>query len=642
MSTDASRHTTLDGLFRARAEHHPERVALVDVAGDRRTWTYRAWNDRVARRAAELTRLRLGEGDRVVVRLPGSPGLFEEVLALARIGAVPVVVPPGVPEPVTRAVSRFTEGADPADGDGLALLQCAGDEVGVPRLVPLDHAGLVRTVRERATVLGLDDEADAADESDKSDAGFNAGEGVVHLVARPELTVGVPGLLDWLAVLCAGGRLVLGAGGDPDSAFRVVAGEGVTHTVLPAPLAVRWTSAAALTAYDLGSLRTLVVSGGGFEERVARRVAPAFGCALRQVFGGAEGIVCGSRPQDGTEAAVTGGMRAVSAGHQLRVVDQQGRDVPPGAEGQLLGRGPGPERRYWRSPEHDARHFTADGFHRTGALARTTDAGLVVVVRGPQPSTAVRSTAVRVVRGVPAAADRAPRSHPSESYPSEGKAELTPPMFPYVMPTPAMLPADQTGWALDAARAALVVLNLQNRFVRTLEKEAAPVTELLAHTRRLIETARAAGVPVIHSVPAGVRRAGGRGPVPYARLVDPATGTDAEGFAAQAEPRTGDTVLTSRKYSAFARTRLDGRLRELERDQVVILGVHARAGVLMTAADAWAQDLEAFVVADAVADVSAGHHEFALEWVADTCGTVIATDRVAAAFGVGHTAAEAV
>ncbi|WP_428933993.1 isochorismatase family protein [Streptomyces sp. ACT015] len=616
MSTDASRHTTLDGLFRARAESHPERVALVDAAGERAEWTWGELAGRVEDRAAELADLRIGEGHRVAVALPGSAALVTEVLALGRIGAVPVVVPPSVPEPTARAVRRFTGSAAPYD-DGLALLQYAGDEVGAPRLVPLDHPALARAVRERAGVLG-------------------AGEDTVHLVVRPELTVGVPGLLDWLAVLCAGGRLVTGAGDDPDDAFRLVAAERVTHTALTAPLTDRWTAAAAVTAWDLTGLRTLVVSGGALAEPVARRVLPALGCSLRQVFGTAEGLVARTWQEDGTEAALTGRARAVSEGHELRVVDHRDRDVPPGAEGQLLSRGPDTVRGYWRSPEHDTRHFTTDGFHRTGAIARTTETGLLVVVRGPEPASG-RAKAARTVHRLPA-----PRSRPTRPHRPEGQTEMTPPMFPYVMPTPTMLPADRTGWTLDPARAALVVLNLQNRFVRTLEREAAPAAELLANTARLIDGARAAGVPVIHSVPAGVRRATGRGPVPYARLVAPVAGADAEAFVDRVEPRAGDTVLTARKYSAFARTRLDGRLRELERDQVVILGLYARAGVLMTAGDAWAQDLEAFVVADAVADLCAGHHEFALEWVADTCGAVTATDRVAAAFDAGHPAAEAV
>lgn len=210
-------------------------------------------------------------------------------------------------------------------------------------------------------------------------------------------------------------------------------------------------------------------------------------------------------------------------------------------------------------------------------------------------------------------------------------------IFPYVMPTPAMLPDDTTGWTLDPERAALVVLNLQRRFVRVLAEEGAPVGELLANTARLVGAAHAAGIPVIHSVPAGER-----GPATYVRRPVAPADRDGEEFAEQVEPRTGDAVLTARKHSAFARTRLEGRLRDMRRDQVVIAGLFARVGVLMTAADAWVRDLEPFVVADAVADASAGSHGFALEWVADTCGAVTSTDRVAAVFGLAAPAAEAV
>lgn len=210
-------------------------------------------------------------------------------------------------------------------------------------------------------------------------------------------------------------------------------------------------------------------------------------------------------------------------------------------------------------------------------------------------------------------------------------------IFPYVMPTPAMLPDDRTGWTLIPGRAALLVLNLQRRFLRGLDHEGAPVGELLANTGRLVDAAHAAGVPVIHSVPAGER-----GPAPTGRLSGPPAGKDGEEFAEQVMPRIGDTVLTARKYSAFARTRLESRLRDLKRDQVVVVGLFARVGVLMTAADAWVEDLEPFVVADAIADVSAGSHEFALEWVADTCGAVTSTDRVVAVFDPAVPTAEAV
>lgn len=93
-------------------------------------------------------------------------------------------------------------------------------------------------------------------------------------------------------------------------------------------------------------------------------------------------------------------------------------------------------------------------------------------------------------------------------------------------------------------------------------------------------------------------------------------------------PRDGDTLLTKWKYSAFVRTDLLERLREQGRDQLVVTGVYAHIGVLMTARYAWMRDVQAFVVADAVADFSEREHRMALEWAAGRCAVVTTTDRV--------------
>ncbi|GHJ41208.1 isochorismatase family protein [Streptomyces sp. TS71-3] len=202
----------------------------------------------------------------------------------------------------------------------------------------------------------------------------------------------------------------------------------------------------------------------------------------------------------------------------------------------------------------------------------------------------------------------------------------------YAMPPATSLPADRTGWELVTDRSVLLVLNLQVHFLRVLERHGAPAGDLLSSVALLIRAARDADVPVIHVAQAQALRGATRTPLPYGTRSGAQPGPGEWRAVAQARPQRGDIVLRTRKHSAFARTRLDGHLYELERDQVVITGLFARVGVLTTAADAWTYNLEPFVVGDAVADLSDAHHMMALSWVSDTSGAVTAAERVAAVF----------
>ncbi|MFD4510848.1 isochorismatase family protein [Streptomyces sp. NPDC058457] len=191
---------------------------------------------------------------------------------------------------------------------------------------------------------------------------------------------------------------------------------------------------------------------------------------------------------------------------------------------------------------------------------------------------------------------------------------------PYVMPEVAMLPPDRTGWALDPRRAALLVLNVQNHFLRVLRESSVPVDGLVAGIGRLAATARAAGVPVLYAVSTAEREHAGHG----AAFGHPRFPRDDDSgdVVPDLRPRVGDTVLAAKRFSAFAGTRLRHRLAELDRDQPVIVGVFARTQVMLTAADALMQDMEPFVVADAVADRTDTDRRMALDWIAATCGAV--------------------
>ncbi|MEN3584470.1 MULTISPECIES: isochorismatase family protein [unclassified Streptomyces] len=203
-----------------------------------------------------------------------------------------------------------------------------------------------------------------------------------------------------------------------------------------------------------------------------------------------------------------------------------------------------------------------------------------------------------------------------------------PKITPYPMPTTGELPPNRVDWSVDPDRAVLLVHDLQNYFLSAYDRDRSPIPELLRNVAALKARAAALGVPVLYTA-----QPGGQTPQQRGLQQDfwgPGLPADpeAQAIADAVAPGPDDTVLTKWKYSGFARTDLADRLSALGRDQLVVTGVYAHIGVLMTACDAWMRDIPAFVVADAVADFSAEEHAMALRWAAGRCAVVTTAESV--------------
>jgi 2,3-dihydroxybenzoate-AMP ligase len=181
-----------------------------------------------------------------------------------------------------------------------------------------------------------------------------------------------------LGALRAGGRAVLAGNPSPDEAFPLVAAEGVTLTTVMPPVLALWTEMAPLLGADLSGV-TIEVGGATLSPEVARQVRPALGATLTHWFGMAEGVLSFTRPDDPDELAATTQGRPMCAADEYRVVGDDDQDVPAGEVGHLLARGPCTLRGYYAVPEHNATVFTADGYLRTGDLARITPEGHLAV-----------------------------------------------------------------------------------------------------------------------------------------------------------------------------------------------------------------------------------------------------------------------
>lgn len=410
----------LGDLVDVWAAEWSEREAI--VSGQERV-TYRELARRVDRLALHLDRLGLRAPERIVVQLPNIPEFIYLYYACARIGLLPVMaLPPhrfaeisylaqfseaaayAIPaafrgfdyQQLAREVRQVAPGlrhvlvagapvepghvaladllADPIetraprerlaslrpDPSDVALFLLSGGTTGLPKLIPRTHDDYAYNSRASAEVCGF-------------------GPHTVYLVSLPishNFPLASPGIQ---GVFQAGGKVVLSQNPDPAESFALIERERVTATALVPALAIRWIESPERERFDLSSLKLLQVGGARLNPEPAARVRPALGCQLQQVFGMAEGLLNYTRLDDPEEAVLHTQGRPVSPDDEIRIVDDDDNEVPPGQPGNLLARGPYTIRGYYKAPEHNRRAFTSDGYYRTGDVVRLHPSGNLVV-----------------------------------------------------------------------------------------------------------------------------------------------------------------------------------------------------------------------------------------------------------------------
>ncbi len=399
---------SLGELLRETARRYPHRTALLGTDGH----SYATLDAEADRLAHGFRALGIAPGDRVVVQLPNVAEFVPVLFGLLRAGIIPVLTLPahrrseiehlarvseavgyivadrmgdfdyrelaaevraavpslrhvlvlGDPGPFVGLNSVPCEGAslpeiDPGD---IALMLVSGGTTGLPKLIARTHDDYVYNATASAHVCELSEDD-------------------VYLAALPaahNFPLACPGILGTIAV---GGAVAFVTEPSPETAFAAIERNRVTVTAVVPPIAQLWCAAVEWEEADLSSLRLLQVGGARLAEVNAREVEPALQAQLQQVFGMAEGLLNFTRLDDPDELVCGTQGRPLSPGDEIRVVDGDGNDVAPGAEGELLTKGPYTIRGYYRAPEHNSRAFTPDGYYRSGDLVRRLPSGHLVV-----------------------------------------------------------------------------------------------------------------------------------------------------------------------------------------------------------------------------------------------------------------------
>ena len=360
----------------------------------------------LARAAAQVASLLRGEGvrpgDRVAVMLPNVAAF--PVLAYGTLAAGAVVVPmnpmlkgrevahylsdsgarlmfawePAAAEaakgaaetgarviPVADADAAALRTGEPligwadADDDDDALILYTSGTTGTPKGAQLTHGNLRRNAELTARTLirtGPDDVI----------------MGCLPLFHSFGLTCGLN------AALISGACLTLLPRFDPAAALEMIARDRVTvFEGVPTMYAAMLHNPARDQA-DLSSLRVCVSGGAAMPVEVLRGFEEAFGCMILEGYGLSETSPVASFNHPDSQRK-PGSIGTPIEGVEMRLVDPDGKDVPPGEVGEIAIRGHNVMKAYWKRPEATAEAIP-DGWFRTGDLARTDSDGYFFIV----------------------------------------------------------------------------------------------------------------------------------------------------------------------------------------------------------------------------------------------------------------------
>ncbi|KQP49427.1 class I adenylate-forming enzyme family protein [Pseudorhodoferax sp. Leaf274] len=405
-----------DRVVRCFAERPPSMHALLEravaqypgqdaVVHNGQRWSYRALDAEVARIAGGLAALGVQAGERVVLFMGNRPEFMAVLFAVQRLGAIAVPIGereqrPGLAYMLQQCGACaivFDEGLaeripspDEVPGLRLRLRLVVGE---APGALPLSSLrGDVRDaapVREQDTALILYTSGTTGRPKGAMLTHLN----VAHSVRHYELCMGlragdrsalavpashVTGLIAIIAAMVhIGGAVVMLSEFKAPAFLQLLETERVTHTLM---VPAMYQLCLLQPAFDAARLASWRIGGyGGAPMPVSAIDAMAErlpGLTLINAYGATETTSPTTMMPPGLTRAHADSVGIALPCAQVRVVDDAGRDLPPGESGELWIGGPMVVPGYWDNPEATAANFT-EGYWHSGDLGSIDAQGFV-------------------------------------------------------------------------------------------------------------------------------------------------------------------------------------------------------------------------------------------------------------------------
>jgi long-chain acyl-CoA synthetase len=276
----------------------------------------------------------------------------------AEAGTRRVLVGPGDLDALTAGAEPQVQPADREPRDTAVILYTSGT-TGRPKGAELTHANLTQNVDVARRLFGLDASSVIL--------------GALPLFHAFGQTCGLN------AGVASGATLTLLPRFEPGRALEVMARDRVTVLEGVPTMYAALLHAPERERFDPSDLRLCVSGGAALPAEVLRGFEAAFGSAVVEGYGLSETSPLASFNRTDRERK-PGSIGTAVEGVEMRVVDGDGAELPPGQVGEIVIRGHNVMKGYWRRPEATAEAIDADGWFWTGDLARRDEDGDFFIV----------------------------------------------------------------------------------------------------------------------------------------------------------------------------------------------------------------------------------------------------------------------
>jgi acyl-CoA synthetase (AMP-forming)/AMP-acid ligase II len=391
------------------AQRAPDATALVE--GGRR-WSYGELNGAICAAAERLTRESIRAGDRLMLVCENSSAAVVVYFAALAIGAWPVIVNARLSDRevdevcdhsgARRIVFTSEESLHARrHGERHGAETLALDGVGSIMLGPLDEAAAVErreaeqtdevaaliytsgtTGRPKGVMLSHRNLMFVARASGEARR-LSSGDRVLAILPVSHI-LGLTGVL--LGSLCYGAEIHLVSRFDPGALLSAIERERLSVVIgTPSMYAMlaEYAARKRIGRIAAPALRLISAAGAPLDAATKSAAEKLFGQTLHNGYGITEcSPTVTLTPLDAPRSDCSVG-RALP-GVECRLTDSSGQDVPAGETGELMVRSPGVMKSYYRAPRETEEAIDAQGWFRTGDLARSEDGNIFIVGRSKE------------------------------------------------------------------------------------------------------------------------------------------------------------------------------------------------------------------------------------------------------------------